>query len=102
MSEKKEKKEIDFNLVEVKEKPNRAYKKGSKYDPLINAFLGSKSVLVNVEMKNEDGEMLDANYLRTQINKRIVAKKLPMKVSVTNNAVYLEKELKVEVKKVKT
>jgi hypothetical protein len=48
----------------------------------------SKHTLVKVEVEDKD-----ANYLRTQLNKRIEARELAdkVKVSVVNNIAYLEK-----------
>ena len=79
--------EVKFDLKPVEEKPSRRYRKGSKYDPILDAFVGGIDdlVVVNVEGK-------DANYLRTQFNKRIEARTLEgVKVSVINNVCYLEK-----------
>ena len=79
--------EISFNLEPVDEKPSRRYRKGSKYDPVIDAFVEGDENLVVVAVENKD-----ANYLRTQLNKRIDARNLRgVKVSVVNNACYLEK-----------
>jgi len=78
---------ISFNLQPVSEKPSRKYRKGSKYDPILDAFISGVNDLVAVTV---DGK--DANYLRTQLNKRIDARNLPsVKVSVVNNVCYLEK-----------
>jgi hypothetical protein len=79
--------DVSFNLQPVSEKPSRRYRKGSKYDPILDAFLESPDGLVKVEVPEKD-----ANYLRTQLNKRIDARKLSgVKVSVVNNVCYLEK-----------
>lgn len=79
--------ELSFNLEPVSEKPSRKYRKGSKYDPLLDAFLSGTNSLVAVTVPDKD-----ANYLRTQLNKRIEARNLPdIKVSVVNNICYLEK-----------
>ena len=45
----------------VSEKPLRKYRKGSKYDPTLDAFLEGENDLVVVSV-----EYKDANYLRTQ------------------------------------
>ncbi len=80
--------EVRFNLTPVEEKPSRRYRKGSKYDPILDAFMEGIDSLVAVEVPEKD-----ANYLRTQLNKRIDARRLRgVKVSVVNNACYLEKE----------
>ena len=79
--------DVTFNLQPVDEKPTRKYRKGSKYDPLLDAFMSGSNDLVAVNVAGKD-----ANYLRTQLNKRIDARKLPsVKVSVVNNICYLEK-----------
>ena len=80
--------EVKFNLKPVSKKPSRKYRKGSKYDPILDSFLNGEYDLVKVEVANKD-----ANYLRTQLNKRIEARDLPnkIKVSVVNNVAYLEK-----------
>ena len=78
---------MEFNLTPVDEKPSRRYRKGSKYDPVIDSFMEGEETLVVVAVVNKD-----ANYLRTQLNKRIDARNLSgVKVSVVNNACYLEK-----------
>lgn len=80
---------IEFSLKPVKKKPSRRYRKGSKYDPLVEKFMKSSAKMVELEVTGKD-----ANYLRTQVNKRIEAKKLTakMSVSVVNNKIYLEKK----------
>jgi hypothetical protein len=79
----------DFRLVEVHEKPSRRYRKGSKYDPIIDKFMSGKSSLVKVEVEGKD-----ANYVRTQLKKRIDARVIgeKLEVSVVNNVAYLEKK----------
>ena len=79
--------DVSFNLQPVDEKPTRKYRKGSKYDPLLDAFLSGTNDLVSVNVAGKD-----ANYLRTQLNKRIDARNLhSLKVYVVNNVCYLEK-----------
>ncbi len=79
--------DVSFNLDPVSEKPMRKYRKGSKYDPILDAFRSGIDNLVTVSVPGKD-----ANYLRTQLNKRIDAMKLSgVKVSVVNNVCYLEK-----------
>ncbi len=81
--------EVKFDLKPVEKKPSRKYRKGSKYDPIIDSFLEDKHDLVKVEVAGKD-----ANYLRTQLKKRIDARDLQSKieVSVVNNIAYLEKK----------
>jgi len=80
--------EVKFDLQPVDKKPSRKYRKGSKYDPILDSFLDGEHALVKVEV-----EYKDANYLRTQLNKRIEARDITdkVKVSVVNNVAYLEK-----------
>ncbi len=80
--------EVKFDLQPVTKKPSRKYRKGSKYDPILDSFMGGEYNLVKVEVENKD-----ANYLRTQLNKRIEARDIiaKVKVSVVNNVAYLEK-----------
>ena len=78
---------IKFKLEPVNVKPSRRYRKGSKYDPILDAFISGEANLVQVTIEGKD-----ANYLRTQLNKRIEARVLSnVKVSVVNNVAYLEK-----------
>ena len=78
--------EVKFDMKPVEKKPSRRYRKGSKYDPILDAFMAGEDKLVNVTVEGKD-----ANYLRTQLNKRIEAKGLKVKTSVVNNVLYLEK-----------
>jgi len=78
---------VKFDLKPVVEKPSRRYRKGSKYDPVLDAFMEGKNNMVSVDVEGKD-----ANYLRTQLNKRIDARNMRnVKVSVVNNVCYLEK-----------
>jgi hypothetical protein len=80
--------DVKFDLKPVDEKPSRQYRKGSKYDPVLNAFMDGDAGLVEVSIEGKE-----ANYLRTQLNKRIEARGIDgVKVSVVNNVTYLEKE----------
>jgi len=80
--------DVKFELQPVTSKPSRKYRKGSKYDPILDSFLDGEHNLVKVEVPEKD-----ANYLRTQLNKRIEARDIVnrVKVSVVNNVAYLEK-----------
>lgn len=77
---------VAFKFVTVDKKESRKYRKGSKYDPMIDAFLSEKVKLAKLDMEVED-----SNYLRLQIKKRIDVRELPLKVSVTNGIIYFEK-----------
>lgn len=79
--------DITFNLQPIDKKPTRKYRKGSKYDPILDAFISGTNNLVAVNVPGKD-----ANYLRTQLNKRMEARNIQtLKVSVVNNVCYLEK-----------
>ena len=79
--------EVKYELKPVEKKPKRMYRKGSKYDPIIDSFLEGTENLVEVTVRGKD-----ANYLRTQLKKRIEARGLKkVKTSVVNNVLYLEK-----------
>lgn len=77
---------VNYTLDPVDNKPTRRYRKGSKYDPILDAFLRQEHSLVEVIV---DGK--EANYMRTQLKKRIEARELKIDVSVVNNKIYLEK-----------
>jgi len=81
--------DVKFDLKPVDKKPSRKYRKGSKYDPIIDSFMKNNHDLVKVEVPGKD-----ANYLRTQLKKRIDARDIQDKieVSVVNNIAYLEKK----------
>ncbi len=80
--------DLKFELKPIDKKPSRRYRKGSKYDPVLDAFMEGEDTLVEVSLEDKD-----ANYLRTQLNKRIEVRDLgdKVKVSVVNNVAYLEK-----------
>lgn len=79
--------EIKFNLKPVERKPKRKYRKGSKYDPILNAFMEGEANLVEVSMEGKNG-----TYLKSQLNNRIEAREIKgVKVSVVNTIAYLEK-----------
>jgi len=54
---------LKFSLNPVSEKPSRRYRKGSKYDSVIDAFMQSRDELVEVIIEGKN-----ANYLRSQLN----------------------------------
>jgi len=87
MSDEKAK-ETDFDMQPVETKPPRKYRKGSKYDIVLETFIKGSNDLVKIQIVEKD-----ANYIRTQLTKRIVATKLTDKiaVSVVNETCYLEK-----------
>ena len=81
-----------FKFSPVTKKPTRKYRKGSKYDPVLDAFKAGKNNLVAVTIEGKD-----ANYIRTQLNKRLEANERKYKgfaISVVNEVCYLEKNVK--------
>lgn len=85
--------EIKFTFEPVEEKEKRRYKKGSKYDPIIDTYLNSPKFKAKGDglQKLEPKEKFDPNYLSLQIKKRMVSRELPIRVSVTNGIIYFEK-----------
>jgi len=83
--------EIRFNIQPVEKKPDKKkspHRTGSKYEPIINAFLESKNEMVMV-----DGTGIEANYLSGQLKKIMTVKEIDsVQVSVRNKEVYLEKK----------
>ncbi|MGD2200521.1 MAG: hypothetical protein PVJ38_02675 [Candidatus Bathyarchaeota archaeon] len=80
--------ELTFELTPAEKKPQRRYRKGSKYDPVLDAFLESEHRLVEVSVEGKE-----ANYLRTQLKKRIDAREIEgIDASVVNNVCYLERK----------
>ena len=78
---------MKFELKPLEKKPSRRYRKGGKYDPIMDSFIEGTNNLVEVTVEGKD-----ANYLRTQLNKRIEARGIKkVKTSVVNNVLYLEK-----------
>lgn len=89
-----DKKVVNFEIIPIDEEPTRKYVKGSKYDPIIESFIKRDVPLSMLKVtKDDSGELLDANYLRTQLNKRIVAleKEDLISVTVINNICYMKK-----------
>jgi hypothetical protein len=81
--------DLSFQLVGVDQKPRRTFTKKNKYEPIITMFCERNSNLCRVEVAGKN-----ANYVRTQLKKRIDARELDkqIEVSVVNNGVYLEKK----------
>ena len=80
--------DISFNIQPVGEKPVKRkppHRSGSKYEPIIDAFMDSDHSLVRVE-----GTGIEANYLSGQLKKVVAVKELDsVQVSVRNKEVYL-------------
>lgn len=79
-----------FKTVDAKE--SRKFKKGSKYDPMLDKLFeymkkNNSKKPVELEMEIED-----PSYLRLQLKKRLDARKITdITVSVSNKKVYFEK-----------
>jgi len=80
--------EIRFELKPIDERPKRSFKRGSKYDPIIDRFIMEKHDLVKVEVKDKD-----AGYMRINLNRLIISRGMKdrVKASVVSGGVYLEK-----------
>ena len=79
--------EMKYSLEPETSKPDRRYRKGSKFDPILESFKDSSYTLVKVEVEGKD-----ANYIRTQLKKRLDAQNIKnVVVSVVNDICYLEK-----------
>ena len=77
-----------WRAITCREEASRRFRKGSKYDPIIDAFLSSNNDIVIMDVEGNG-----ANYLRMQLKKRIdvIALDKNIDVSVINNDVYIEK-----------
>ena len=77
-----------FELKPVDERPKRSFKKGSKYNPIIDRFLIEKHDLVKVEVKDKN-----VGYIRYYLNRLIISRGMKdrVKASVVSGGVYLEK-----------
>ena len=80
--------DMSFKLEEVEKKPDRKYRKGSKYDNLLDRFLDGDARLVRIDVAGKNG-----NYVRTQLKRRIdfLGYGSKVAVSVVNSAAYIEK-----------
>lgn len=81
---------LEFSLSPEKKKPTRKYRKGSKYDAIILAFIESNEPLSKISVPDKTG-----TYLQTQLNKRIEAhapKWNHIVVSTANSECYLENQ----------
>ena len=81
-------KKITFILGEGLDKlPERRYQKGSKYDVILEKAQTIKAIFVPVEVEGKD-----ANYVRTQLYKRIKILKLKgIGVVVANGKCYISR-----------
>ena len=86
---------VAFEVIPIDEAPERSYTKSSKYDPIIDSFL-SKVKESGIDLgqikvtRPDNNELLESNYLRTQLHKRIVARKIEgLKATVINDICHL-------------
>ena len=79
--------EIKFKMRKVDEKRIKTSAKRSIYDPMIDQFIESGEELVEINVENKK-----ANYIVTQLKKRIDVRKLDIEVSHAQGFVYLEKK----------
>jgi len=80
--------DVEFDMKPVEKKPSRRYRKGSKYDVIMDAFMAGEDKLAEVTVEGREG-----NYLRTQLNKRIEAKGLKVKTYVVNKVLNPRKKI---------
>jgi len=82
---------ITFDVVPIEETPARKYTKKSKYDPVIDAFIASGNATAEIKIQKKDSkEYLEANYIRTQLAKRITTRELTtVKVNVINDRCFM-------------
>jgi len=79
--------EIKFEMKKVDEKRIKTSAKRSIYDPMIDQFIEGGEELVEINVENKS-----ANYIVTQLKKRIDVRKLEIEVSHAQGFVYLEKK----------
>jgi len=79
--------EIRFEMKPVDEKRKKLSGKKSIYDPILDQFLESGEVLVEVSLENRL-----AGYVVGQLQKRIDLRELEIEVSGAQGFVYLEKK----------
>lgn len=77
-----------FELKPVDERPKRSFKRGSKYDPIIDRFIMENHDLVRVEAENRN-----SNYMRINLNRLIISRGMKdrVKASVVDGGLYLER-----------
>lgn len=77
-----------FKMEVITEKPTRKYRKGSKYDSILDLFIKNTAKISKLQL-----EGVSTNYLYSQLQKRLHVRKLEKEidVSVINGEVYLEK-----------
>jgi hypothetical protein len=70
--------EMRFELKPVDERPKRRFKRGSKYDPIIDQFLMEDHDLVRVEVKDKD-----VGYMRINLNRLIISRGMKDRVKAS-------------------
>lgn len=79
-------KDVNIYVESVGKLPDRTYKKGSIYDPVLDAFLKGKDKTVRISSEGKT-----ATYLRTALLKRVNLRELSMEIKTVNNEVYMIK-----------
>jgi hypothetical protein len=79
-----------YALKPVTEKPRATYTKKSWFDPLLDEFLAGSDDVVKLEIDKR------VDTVRVSLLRRIKTRCLPVKVSLRNSELYLEKVLSPE------
>ncbi|MBA7660311.1 hypothetical protein ES703_68313 [subsurface metagenome] len=78
--------EIRFQMRPVTEKREKKLGRRSIYDPMIDQFLESGNVLVEIEVEGKK-----PGYVAGMLKKRIKGRGLKLKATAVSDVVYLEK-----------
>ena len=78
---------VEYTFNPISKKPTRKYRKGSKYDPILEGFIKSGHALAEVSVEGKT-----ASYLKTQLKNRLDdnSKLAHITVSTANGQCYLE------------
>ena len=79
--------EIKFEMKKVDKKRERISAKRSIYDPIIDQFIEGGEELVEISVQDKT-----ANYMVSQLKKRVDVRNLEIEVSHAQGFVYLEKK----------
>jgi len=79
--------EIKFEMKKVDKKRERISAKRSIYDPIIDQFIEGGEELVEISVQDKT-----ANYMVSQLKKRVGLRNLEIEVSHAQGFVYLEKK----------
>jgi len=78
--------EIRFQMRPVTEKREKKVGRRSIYDPMIDQFLESGNILVEIEVEGKK-----PSYVAGMLKKRIKVRGLELKATAVSDVVYLEK-----------